>query len=85
MKRASVDAGVPGRPRVLLARPDHLGDVLLTLPAAVGFRASVPHANVTYLVNDGLAPVPARCRGVDNVLTATFPPPDAEPDPPSWR
>jgi ADP-heptose:LPS heptosyltransferase len=36
--------------RVLLLRPDHVGDVLLTAPAVALVRASLPAAHLTYLV-----------------------------------
>jgi ADP-heptose:LPS heptosyltransferase len=40
-----------GQPRrVLLLRPDHVGDVLLTAPAVALVRASLPAAHLTYLV-----------------------------------
>lgn len=46
----------PARPpapedlRVLLLRPDHLGDVLLTSPAVALLEAALPRAHLTYLV-----------------------------------
>jgi ADP-heptose:LPS heptosyltransferase len=81
---------MPGRiadagPRLLLVRPDHLGDVLLTLPAAVALRTALPRAHLTYLVADGLGEVPSRCPAVDEVRTLPFPRPDAPFDPPAWR
>ena len=36
--------------KVLLLRPDHVGDVLLTTPAVALLRASLPDAHITYLV-----------------------------------
>lgn len=77
--------GRRGRPRILLVRPDHLGDVLLTLPAVVAFRRALPFARLTYLVDEGLADVPSRCPAVDEVITLPFPAPDAPFDPPGWR
>ncbi|HEU4528241.1 MAG TPA: glycosyltransferase family 9 protein [Actinomycetota bacterium] len=73
------------RPRILLVRPDHLGDILLTLPAVVALRRALPFARLTYLVNEGLADVPSRCPAVDEVITVPFPAPDAPFDPPGWR
>ncbi|MDP8955661.1 MAG: glycosyltransferase family 9 protein [Actinomycetota bacterium] len=66
-----------GEPRILLIRPDHLGDVLFTLPAAMALRRSVPSARLTYLVATGLEPVPNRCPAVDETLVLPFPPPHA--------
>ena len=78
--------GRPGRPapRVLIARPDHLGDVLLTLPAAVALRSALPAARISYLVAPSMAAVPQRCPAVDETRTAPFPPPTAPPRPPGW-
>jgi heptosyltransferase III len=42
---------LPARPRrILLMRPDHLGDVLLSSPAVALLRAELPDAELTYLV-----------------------------------
>lgn len=78
---------VPASPhplRILLARPDHLGDVLLTLPAVDALRRIVPGARIDYLVAPAAAAVPAHCPTIDETLTVPFPPPTAPPDPPGW-
>ncbi|HEY3059366.1 MAG TPA: glycosyltransferase family 9 protein, partial [Chloroflexota bacterium] len=64
-----------GRPprRVLLLRPDHIGDVLLTSPAIALLRASLPEAELTYLVGPWSAEVAGRSVVVDRVETLTFP------------
>jgi len=64
-------------PRLLLTRPDHLGDVLLSLPAATALRAALPDATIAYLVRPEAAPVVERAGVVDEVLTAPFPSPTA--------
>jgi ADP-heptose:LPS heptosyltransferase len=71
-------------PRILLVRPDHLGDVLLTLPAVEALRRALPSATLSYLVDRSVAAIPARCRGVDEAISLRFPPPDAPFDPPGW-
>jgi ADP-heptose:LPS heptosyltransferase len=71
-------------PLILLARPDHLGDVLLTLPAAAALRTALPDAHLSYLVADGLEPVPSMSPAVDEVITAPFPRPDAAWPTPGW-
>lgn len=54
-------------------RPDHIGDVLLTAPAVDVLRASLPDAELTYLVGPWSAEV-ARCGpAVDQVRTLAFP------------
>ena len=72
-------------PRLLLARPDHLGDLLLSLPAAVWLRAAVPNVRITALVPQALAPIAQRCPAIDATLTARFPPPETGAVPDGWR
>ncbi|HWC31708.1 MAG TPA: glycosyl transferase, partial [Actinomycetota bacterium] len=68
--------------RFLLARPDHLGDVLLTLPAASALKRAFPRSTVTYLVAPGSADAPALSADVDDALTVEFPAPnDGRPPP----
>src|SRR5215216_3376438 len=61
------------RPRLLLIRPDHLGDVLLTSPAIAALRQAVPHSRLTLLVGSGSAEVARRGAAVDEILTCDFP------------
>ena len=55
----------PGPPRILLARLDHLGDVLLTLPAATALRRALPAAEISVLAPAGVVEVARRCPDVD--------------------
>src|ERR687893_1139367 len=55
----------PGTPRIVLARLDHLGDVLLTLPAATALRRALPGAEISVLAPEGLVEVARRCPDVD--------------------
>lgn len=59
--------------RVLLIRPDHLGDVLLTTPALRLLRAQWPEAHITALVGPWAADVLQRSPHVDCVRTCAFP------------
>ena len=59
--------------RVLLIRPDHLGDVLLATPAFEALRAAWPDAHVTALVGPWAETVARRSPYLDAVLTAPFP------------
>jgi len=59
--------------RILLIRPDHLGDVLLTTPAIAALRASRPNAEIHVLVGPWSADVIANYPEVDLALTLTFP------------
>ena len=71
-------------PRILLIRPDHLGDVLLTLPAAAALKRSLPFSHLTYLVAEGLEPVTNRSPDVDETLSLPFPPPNAALESSEW-
>lgn len=59
--------------RVLICRPDHIGDVLLTLPAVMHLRRALPTAEITFVVPPGSAEVPRHCPAVDETLTVPFP------------
>jgi len=62
-----------GALRILLIRPDHLGDVLLTTPAIHALRAVCPQAEIHALVGPWSAEILARYAEVDVVLTTDFP------------
>ena len=56
---------IPGTtPRVLLIRPDHLGDVLCTSPAVQWLQSVCPWATITYMAGPWSAEVAARLPGV---------------------
>lgn len=59
--------------RILLIRPDHLGDVLLTTPAIRALRAARPYAEIHALVGSWSAEIVANYPEVDFVLTLPFP------------
>jgi len=62
-----------GAPRLLVIRPDHLGDVLLTTAALRALRAREPDAEITALVGPWSAEVLRRNPDVDCVLVYPFP------------
>jgi ADP-heptose:LPS heptosyltransferase len=70
--------------RVLLCRPDHLGDVLFALPAVALLRAALPDAHLTLAVAPGMADLVARCPHLDDVLALPFPAVNASAAPPRW-
>jgi ADP-heptose:LPS heptosyltransferase len=70
--------------RVLIARPDHLGDVLLTLPAATAFRAAFPGMHLAFLLSPSTADVAHRCPDIDETLVLPFPPLGAVPAVQGW-
>jgi ADP-heptose:LPS heptosyltransferase len=59
--------------RVLLIRPDHIGDVLLSSAAIGLLRAALPAAHLTYLVGPWSVDVARRGPPVDNIATLAFP------------
>ena len=59
--------------RVLLVRPDHLGDVLLTTPAIHALRAAIPNTEIHALVGPWSASVLANYSEIDVILTLPFP------------
>lgn len=60
-------------PRLLVIRPDHLGDVLLSTAALRALRVAEPDAEITALVGPWSAEVLRRNPDVDRVLTYAFP------------
>lgn len=59
--------------RILLIRPDHLGDLLLSTPAIHALRAARPDLEIHMLVGPWFADVMAAYPQVDRVLTLPFP------------
>jgi len=59
--------------RLLLIRPDHFGDVLLTSPAVAGIREALPRYHLTFLVGPWSAEAARRGADVDEVATLAFP------------
>lgn len=63
----------PERPRVLVVRPDHLGDLLLATPALGLLRAALPAAHLTALVGPWAVPALDGRTELDAVFTLAFP------------
>ncbi|MEO0562307.1 MAG: glycosyltransferase family 9 protein [Chloroflexota bacterium] len=59
--------------RILLIRPDHLGDVLLTTPAIQAIREAYPNTEIHALVGPWSAGVLENVDLLDLVLTVQFP------------
>jgi len=74
----------PNLERILLIRPDHLGDVLLTTPAIRALRHANPNAEIHTLVGPWSADVIASYAEIDQVLTLPFPGFSRNPKK-SWR
>src|SRR5690242_428033 len=54
--------------RILLIRPDKIGDLVLTLPMATVIKEAMPDAHVAFLVRDYTAPLLALAPDVDETV-----------------
>jgi ADP-heptose:LPS heptosyltransferase len=61
-------------PRILICRPDHVGDVLLTLPAVAALKAAFPAADIGLVQDSSTADIARRCPDIDEGWVLTFPP-----------
>ncbi len=59
--------------RILLIKPDHLGDLLLATPALTRLRQLYPHARITLLAGAWAAPIVATNRQLDTLHSLPFP------------
>ncbi len=73
LARLPIPTVKPKTERLLLIRPDHLGDVLLTTPAIRALRESRPNAEIHALVGPWSADVLSAYDEIDVVLTLPFP------------
>src|SRR5260370_4002780 len=64
---------LPGAARILLIRPDHLGDLLLTTPVLHALRTRTPDAHISMMVGPWSSEIVARHPDIDNVITFPFP------------
>ncbi len=55
-------------PRILVARPDRIGDVILSTPVVAALRRQYPNAHITFLVRDFVAPLIREIPDVDAVF-----------------
>ena len=75
---------LPARPRLLLIRPDHLGDLLFATPALRHLRTRLPDAHLTALVGPWGKPVWQDCPYLDEVQALPFPGFTRGPKGPIW-
>lgn len=68
-------------PRILVIRPDHLGDLLFATPAFQALREAFPAGHITALVGPWTRDIVARNAYVDAVCTCSFPWFDRRPMP----
>lgn len=60
-------------PRILLVRPDHLGDMLLVTPVLDALKARMPDAHITMMVGPWSSEIVARHPAIDRIITCPFP------------
>src|SRR5947207_8219159 len=63
----------PQSPRILLIRPDHLGDLVLTTPVLNALKTHLPNASITMMVGPWSSEVVARHPAIDRLLLCPFP------------
>ena len=61
------------RPRILLIRPDHLGDLVMTTPVLQALQVYAPDAHITMMVGPWSSEVVGRHPAVDQLITCPFP------------
>jgi len=60
-------------PRILLIRPDHLGDLVMTTPILQALKEQIPNAHITMMVGPWSSAVVERHPAIDHLLTCPFP------------
>ena len=60
-------------PRILLLRPDHLGDLVMTTPVFHALKQKAPGAHITMMVGPWSSEVVARHPDIDRLFTCPFP------------
>jgi ADP-heptose:LPS heptosyltransferase len=65
--------GIIPAPRILLIRPDHLGDLVMTTPVLQALREQAPNAYISMLVGPWSSVVVERHPALNQLLTCPFP------------
>ncbi len=60
-------------PRILLIRPDHFGDLIMTTPVFHALKQQAPDAHISVMVGPWSSEVIKRHPDIDRVLTCPFP------------
>ncbi len=71
--------------KILLIRPDHLGDLLFLTPTLRHLRKSLPQAHISLLVGTWGLPIVQNNPHVDEILTCDFPGFTRQPKPSPWQ
>ena len=68
MQKTPLDA-----PRILLIRPDHLGDMVLATPVLDALKIHLPQSHITMMVGPWSSEIVARHPAIDRLLLCPFP------------
>ena len=60
-------------PRILLVRPDHLGDLIMTTPVFHALKQQAPNAHISVMVGPWSSEIVERHPDIDRILTCPFP------------
>jgi lipopolysaccharide heptosyltransferase II len=71
--RRAVPSGLPANPRLLLIRPDHVGDLLFATPAIRALRQALPAAHLVCLVGPWGEPTLRDNPHLNEVVVCEFP------------
>jgi ADP-heptose:LPS heptosyltransferase len=63
----------PEQPRILLVRPDHLGDMVMTTPVLQALRTQLPQAHITMMAGPWSSEIVERHPAIDQLITCPFP------------
>ncbi|MDE2798993.1 MAG: glycosyltransferase family 9 protein [Gemmatimonadota bacterium] len=61
------------RKKILIFRPDHIGDLLLTTPALYALRKAKPHAHISVLTSSWSSPILMGNPDIDDILICDLP------------
>ena len=70
---ARIASNTAGAQRILLIRPDHLGDLVLTTPVLHALKTHLPEAIITMMVGPWSSEVVARHPAIDRLIPCPFP------------
>ncbi len=72
-KKASTSVRRGKTLRILLIRPDHLGDLILTTPILQALKSHIPDSHITMMTGPWSSEVVARHPALDRLITCPFP------------
>lgn len=73
LSTAQADHTASATPRILVVRPDHLGDLIMTTPVFRALKQHVPDAHISVMVGPWSRDVIEHHADIDRILTCPFP------------